>query len=171
MPDQREREISRELHRILGLDDKSRYVVMTGVVKSVEGDNSCTVVLTNDDPEALTPQVTISVNLENTTGMYGVPAVDADCLVLEVDGPKGKLELLRASKYDEIHVIQGAAIFVMKNGKFSIKNDGQDFKTVMDTFFDHVGQITVPTPSGTSGPPVNLTDLTSDKTNFDQLFF
>src|ERR1035437_5118008 len=107
-----EKEIAARLKHIVLGDDANRYPVMTGKVVSVdEGSMDCEVQLTGDNAGngviASTNGVTLNVSLENTGGVYLIPANGADCLVAEVDG-KGKWELLKASAYTKVAGVIGS---------------------------------------------------------------
>ena len=97
MATKEEIEIGEQMRRIVG----HMIPVLSGVVKSVDEANAeCTVELTSGvDGEEL-DGVMLNVITANAAGVYGLPAVNANCLVGVVDG-SGKWELLRAEKYSK----------------------------------------------------------------------
>ena len=121
--DQLDEQISRDIKRIAGTDDKSRYPVMSGVVKSVDDvEMTATVLFTNDDESAPTEGVLLNVKTNNTTGAYGIPAAGSDCIVAEIDGD-GKWQVIWASKYVQWVVIVGSSKVTVKDGLIQF-NDG-----------------------------------------------
>ncbi len=69
-----------------------------------------------------------------------------------------------------VEIKQGDITVTLSRNKINIKNGEQDFKTLMDSFFDHISAMTFTNGAGTTGVPNNLTDFNNDKTNFGDLF-
>ena len=161
------------IKRIAGTDEKTRFPVMSGKVLSVNTeDMTADVLLTVDADGDETYAVPANLNVinGNTDGMYLIPADNADCEVAEIDGP-GKWSMIRASKYVKASIKVGDAVITAKDGKFNIKNGSKDFKTIMDTHFDNLAQMTFTNGAGTTSPANNVTALNTDKSNFDELFY
>lgn len=107
--DKIDKEIGEQIRRIVGVNG-TRFPVMSGVVSAVDtDDNTCTVMLTCGDDDVPSTGIMLNVLLGNMAGIYGVPAVNANCLVAEVDGP-GMWELIKADKYDNVYATAGALI-------------------------------------------------------------
>ncbi len=70
----------------------------------------------------------------------------------------------------ELKIKQGDVVIELSNGKINIKNGSKDFKTLMDSFFDHIAAMTFTNGAGTTGVPNNVSDLNNDKSNFDELW-
>ncbi len=111
MADKDDIKMGNELRRITG----KGIAVLSGVVnKSDESGMTCEVKLTEGDDDVATEGVTLNLTLENTAGVYMIPAGGADCLVAKVDG-SGKWELLKASKYVKV-VIQADTLIQFNDG-------------------------------------------------------
>jgi hypothetical protein len=167
-----DKRIGERLRRITHADDKTRFPVMSGVVKSVDaGEMTAVVVMSMDDADAPTEEVTLNVITQNTNGVSMIPAVGAHCLVAEVDGP-GKWEVLKASSYTKITMKVGAAEVSVDGvtGKFVVKNAGADLGTVLKDYVQHTMQITVATGAGTSSVPLNISDFAADLAKLGLLF-
>ena len=101
--------------------------LLSGVVKNVDVDaGTCDVLLTLDGDDqgggTMTQAVTMNVITGNVAGLYMVPDRDADCVVMEVDGP-GNMLLLTATKYKKIVATVGSSTFTATDGLFQF-NDG-----------------------------------------------
>ncbi|KFF06416.1 hypothetical protein [Flavobacterium reichenbachii] len=64
--------------------------------------------------------------------------------------------------------IKGNLTFEMDE-KFKIDVGGKSLKLKLEELIDEIGKITVPTPVGPSGPPINLPQLTVIKTKLEEL--
>ena len=64
--------------------------------------------------------------------------------------------------------VKGDLIFEMDN-KFKIAVAGKSLKTKLEELIDEIGKITVTTPVGPSGPPINLPQLSTIKGNLTEL--
>lgn len=63
-----------------------------------------------------------------------------------------------------------AQFHLFNNGKISLKNGSVDFNTILTNILTHIQALTVPTPSGTSGAPLNITDFQQDLKDIQQLW-
>jgi hypothetical protein len=108
MPDKDDIIIGKEFRRLSG-NNNTRFPVMSGVVKAVDDDNTCSVALTCGDDSTPSTGVLLNVTLNNTAGIYGVPTVGANCLVAEIDGP-GMWELIKADSYSNVYISAGTLI-------------------------------------------------------------
>lgn len=167
-----------------------RFPVMSGTVVAGSVDMSactCSVLLSVDDADSpATEGVLLNGVSGNINGVLCFPADGSNVWVAEIDGP-GKWGIIKTSDLvkmvvtisnvvvaitdSEAVIQQDNAVFTISSGKFSIKNDSQDFKTIMDTHFDNLAQMTFTNGAGTTAVANNVTALNTDKTNFDQLFY
>ncbi|WP_066836481.1 hypothetical protein [Rufibacter ruber] len=53
---------------------------------------------------------------------------------------------------------------------FNIKNENESLKMILSDFLDAITQLTVPTPTGPSGVPVNAAAFTQIKTRLEKIF-
>ena len=116
--------IGNEHRRICGIGQGLHYPVMSGVVTAVDSDGmTCTVQLTADAVGSPTDGILLNVITDNTNGMNLVPAVNAHCVVAEVDGPGQLKQLLWASEYTKIKGTAGSSQFTVENDLIQF-NDG-----------------------------------------------
>lgn len=102
-----------------------RFPIMSGTIVAGSFDATAMTVsvqLSCDDVSAPTENVAINGILNNTAGVYMVPADGANCLVAEVDGP-GKWAVLMASSYVKVVGTVGGSQFLIKDGLIQF-NDG-----------------------------------------------
>ena len=113
---QTDKQIGEEIREIADkYKGKLRFPVMSGKIISVDDvAMTCVVERSVDDEGVSVDGVNINVVLNNTGGMYMVPADGAYCLVAEVDGPD-KWEMLKAGAYTKI-VVQAADLIQMNDG-------------------------------------------------------
>ncbi len=124
MNDKLDQLIGNEHRRICGIGRGLHYPVMSGVVTAVDSDGmTCTVQLTVDAEGTPTDGVLMNVVLENTNGMYLLPAVNAHCVVAEVDGPGQLKQMLWASSYTKVVVTVGSSQLTVENDLIQL-NDG-----------------------------------------------
>jgi hypothetical protein len=124
---------------------RNSYPVMSGVVKGVDVDAmTCEVLLSTDEDDAATDGVLLNVVLEGKGGFYHVPAVDALCVVAEVNGG-GLLELLKASVYDRVYVKGGGKFIDIKDSVVLLNGDGNgglvqiaELKENLDTLKNYI---------------------------------
>lgn len=118
--DSRLEDIRDDLQRITHAIAKDRFPVMSGVVKGIDSDNmqvsvALTVDVTDAGGDVSGETVTnLNVIIGNAGGVYLIPAVGANCIVAEVDGP-GQWELLKADAYDKV-VVQAGTLVQFNDG-------------------------------------------------------
>lgn len=69
----------------------------------------------------------------------------------------------------DLLIEQGKMSIELKNGKVSIKNDKKNLLDILNNILTHVLALTVPTPSGTSGTPLNYTQFQQDQNDLKNL--
>lgn len=127
MPDKQDIQIGEEIRRIAGRS----MTVLSGVVKAVsEDETECTVALTSGDDSVPVDGVLLNVATANGLGLLLVPAVNADCLVAEVDGAGAGLELIRASAYTKVVATTGGAKLTMRDGETKIEQGAKKITMV-----------------------------------------
>ena len=122
-------------------------------------------------------------------GLLRVPAQGSTVYILHVDGAPPWVDMFSQVQQvlyivgdTQFSMVDGTAIMQQKDmaitlsgGMISIQNvvDGTtyDFKTIMDTHFENLFEMTFTNGAGTTSPPNNLTALQEDQTNFDNLFY
>ena len=121
-----EEQIGNEIYRIarrVGERDGVTWPIMTGKVKGYnEAENTVSVLFTGsanpdnaDVVDSIHGDITNNVTLENMSGVYMVPAIDSDCLVMNLDSG-GMYELIKASSYSQI-VIKASSGIQFNDGK------------------------------------------------------
>lgn len=124
---------------------RNSFPVLSGVVKAVDTDAmSCTVLLSTDEDETPTEEILLNVVLKGKTGFYHVPAVDAYCIVAEIDGGS-TLELLKASAYDRVYMKGGGKFVDVTDDAVLLNGDGKgglvmikELKENLDTLKDYI---------------------------------
>lgn len=126
-------QIADEMRRVTGAKQRRRFAVMSGVVTAADtDDDTCTVQLTADADGVPTDGILLNVVTENTNGMYMLPAVDAHCVVAEVDGPGQLKQLLWASEYTEVKLTVGSSQFSVVDGTVKAQVGGSTKLTMTD---------------------------------------
>ena len=182
--------ISEELKRITHTAVRTKFPIMMG--KVVEGSvdetaYTCTIAFSIDDADAEPmPGVMLNGLQANGNGLILFPRDSAVVWVAEIDG-NGNYGIIKCSDIykatviignnqvyiddNEIKLVQGNASVKIANEKFSILNGTVSMATIMQNILSHVMALTVPTPAGTSGIPINLPDFNSDLTDINNLLF
>jgi hypothetical protein len=147
---------------------------------------TCTVQLTADADGVPTDGVLLNVVTDNTNGMYMLPAVDAHCVVAEVDGPGQLKQVLWASEYTEVQFTVGSSKLTVTDGTVKVKvgaqtkltmtgsghkieAGGQDLGAVLKNVLLHIMAMTVTTGMGPSGTPINFADFENDYTQLAEI--
>jgi hypothetical protein len=184
-----EQQIAQTIKHIADNRQKAGGVIMSGTVvagsTNTDAQTVSVVLSINDETNPSTDIMLNAVTL-NMNGLILYPADNSNVWVTEVDG-SGKYGVIKCSdvvkaivtingvvfEMDErqVQVTQDNAVMTMSGGKFSIKNDSQDFKTLMDTHFSNLAQMTFTNGAGTTGPANNVAALNTDKSSFDTLFY
>lgn len=118
-------------------EHKHRFPVMSGTVVSIsESEMTAVVQLNIDDDGVHTENVSINVALQQSDGMYGIPAADSLCLVAEVDGPR-RWELLKASEYAKVVIKAGTSI-QFNDGSLGGLVELEKLKTNLSKIHDYI---------------------------------
>ena len=170
MADELDKQISQELKRITRTQAKTRYAVMSGKVKGAvdEGELSCKVVLSDDNPDSPTEDITVNTKLQITDGLVLYPADGSFVWVAEIDGP-GKYGLLKCSTLDKAVLTIGTSKLTITAAGYKIERGSTNLGTVLHNIITHITQLTVPTGTGPSGVPVNAAAFNIDSNDLSQI--
>lgn len=106
--------------------------------------------------------------LDNDTGIYLKPSISSYVVVSFHKPTEGFI--LKASEYDKAYIKIGDLEFLLDDdNKIKINNGTNDLLTEIESLIDQIKLITVPTPSGTSGTPINATAFDGILTNIKKL--
>ena len=174
-------EIKELIQKIAGTYGKANVKLFDGNVVSVDLQSFTCVV---DSIDSSLNGITVRFMLEQSDGDMSVPQVDSTVTVAMTDFTDPYI--VSATWLDQkdfivgdteikmvdgnILIEQGEVKITLSSGKISIKNGSKDFKTLMDSFFQHIQAMTFTNGAGVTGTPNNLSDLTNDQSNFDDLW-
>jgi hypothetical protein len=130
------------------------------------------------------PGVLLNAIAGDRNGMILFPKDDSNVIIGSIDGP-GEWALLLASEITGARIITGNVVYVMDEAQVNIQN-GSVFLNISDSAFKlntaseslfallkdcftYISALTVPTPSGPSGVPVNIADFTNLLTRLNNL--
>lgn len=140
---------------------KTRLNLVTGIVKSIEGD-TCTV-----DQFVNVRLNTIIDDLESQFTVY--PKVDSEVIMGRIEG-KDTMFILQASEIDKVTIKIGEQLFEMKDGKFSIKTGNVSLKSILNDGFTQLSNAVITTPSGPGAfSPADITVFNELKAQVNQL--
>lgn len=138
---------------------KSKFVLVLGTVKSIEGD-TCTV----DNYEDVQLNAIID-ELESQLTVY--PKVDSKVIIGRLDD-QDDMFVIRVSEIDKVTIKIGDQLFEMKDGKFTIKSGDVNLKSILNDAFNQLAQSIIMTPSGPgkfSAADVTIFNQLKDKSN------
>lgn len=152
-----------------------------------EGTQTCSVLLSSDDEEHPTEGIMINGVTSMVNGIICQPKDDSIVWVAEVDG-EGKYGIIKTSeleKYtltiadqkvtvdqEQVKIESGESLIIAKGSDgVSIAKGGLTLRDVIDSLFDQIISISVPTGTGPSGTPINAAAINVIKDQFDNLTF
>lgn len=141
-------------------------LVFPAKVKSVK-DTTCTVLLGDFE---LT-DVRLRAVIDNSTDKILItPKIGSHVLVCDLSGGRYRdLAVLAYSEPSSVEItIEGISINVV-DGKISINNSSQSLYNLLTDLIDAITALTVTTPHGTSGTPINSLQFNTIKTKLGQL--
>lgn len=170
-------------------NNKNSSILMGKVVAGSynEGTQTCSVLLSIDDKDHPTEGIMINGVTSMVNGIICQPKDDSIVWVAEVDGD-GKYGIIKTSeleKYtmtigDSVVTVEGTKVELM-SGESKVLVQGSDgiqimkggltLRDVIDSLFDQIISITVPTGTGPSGTPLNAAAINVIKDQFDSLTF
>jgi len=109
----------------------------------------------------------LQASIELTTGIYIKPAINSYILLSFINNQTGVI--IQYSEIDSIETITSDGAKLSLTDKVNISNTSDDLKTILNNLISAIKLITVPTPSGTSGVPLNVADFTSINTSINNL--
>ena len=161
---------------ISALVDKP-YEIISGtvVVGSVDTDQLTISVQPSDDSKPI-EGVMLNVITENNNGVVLFPKEESNVIIASIDGP-GEWCLIRTSDitkartridhvtYEidstQINIKNGAVEFNISDSVFKMNTPGESLFQLLKDCFTYLTELTVPTPSGTSSVPVNVSDFSN----------
>jgi hypothetical protein len=159
-------ELSRALkeHVKEALSSEKIYSTICKVISVDESKRTCQLEPINGDAER---KGRLQASLELTEGVYIKPVVNSYVQLTYINNITGII-----TSYSEIESIEtktnGGGYFSI-NTKLSLSNDDTDLKTILEDLISAIKNITVPTPAGTSGTPLNVAEFISVEQEIDKL--
>ena len=115
------------------------FNLLTGTVKSIDGD-TCTV----DEYEDVRLNAVVD-SLESQFTVY--PKIGSKVIIGRLKD-SNEMFVIAVSEIDKVTIKISDLLFEMKEGKFSIKNDTADLKTILNNAFQKLKTAIITTPSG-----------------------
>ena len=108
-------------------------------------------------------------------GLLLVPAKEST-IIVGVNKLMGNFVAM-FSELDGIYMVANNTVSVyaaqlnmlLDQNKMTLKNDDASLGQVLQDILTHIQSLTVPTPAGTSGVPVNISDFQNDSTNLSKI--
>ena len=161
---------------IAALTDTPFEIISGTVVPgSIDSDQLTISVQSSDDGKPI-EGVMLNALTENNNGMILFPADGSNVIISSIDGP-GEWCIIRASEItkavitignvvyemdgDHVNIQNGHVVFNISDSVFKMNTPSESLFQLLKDCFTYLTQLTVPTPSGTSGIPVNLADFTN----------
>ncbi|AXG70430.1 hypothetical protein KORDIASMS9_02670 [Kordia sp. SMS9] len=149
------------LRQLIGkeIQENEKVVITTGTVKVVR-ENDCDVDR-EFKPELLGVRFhSIKDDLENFVKI--TPKVESVVLCAIIENDISEAVIISYSEIEKIHISTDGAEFEMFQGKFKIKNENADLKSILETSHNVFKNVKILTPSGIG------TVSPSDKTLIEQ---
>lgn len=118
---------------------KGKFTLIVGTVKALEGD-TCTV----DDYEDVRLNAIIE-DLESQFTIY--PKVGSKVIIGRLNNDDDMF-VIRVSEIDKVTIKIGNQLFEMQDGKFTIKTETVNLKSILNDGFDQLIKAVITTPSG-----------------------
>ena len=144
--------------------NKKIYGQICKVIFVDENQRLCDVTPINGDSDR---EVRIQASLNLTEGVYIKPKVGSYVLIDYINIETGVITSYSEIEDVVIKTVNSGEIRIFD--KILIKNNNEDLKSIMNDILTAIQQITVPTPSGTSGVPVNAAEFSSINTRINNL--
>lgn len=144
--------------------EEKRYSSICKVISINETRRTCILEPINGDAQR-TGRVQASISL--TEGIYVKPVINSFVLLVFINNLTGIISSY--SEIDEIITVTNNGAKISLTDKVNISNSTEDLKTILNNLISAIKLITVPTPSGTSGTPINVSDFTNINTSINNL--
>lgn len=168
-------------HEVSFSDKATIYTATVDSVDEAARTCSCTLISGITDISLDTVQLMAGVN----DGLLLIPTVDSTVRIAHLQNVDPFVILF--SQLDKVLMIvgdteiqlvngtttimQGEMQVVLSGGKINISNGSNSLFDVLKSFMSNVMKITVPTPSGTSGMPLNDGDMSTDLSNLSNIMY
>ena len=162
-----------------------QYEIISGTVISGSVDaDALTMSVQPSDGGMPIDGVMLSTIINTDRGLVLFPSDDSNVVIGCIDGP-GEWTLIKANKVDRVYIklnsltyemdtehisIQnGDTVLKLSDSLFMMKTGSENMFTFLKDLLTYIKALTVPTPSGTSGIPINSSDFDSLITRLDNL--
>lgn len=134
---------------------RKKFTLIIGTVKSLQ-DNTCVVDYYED--------VQLNAIIDDVNSQYTIyPKVGSKVIIGRLED-SDSVFLVKCSEVEKVTIKIGDLLFEMKDGKFSIKNENANLKSILNDAFNQLDNALIVTQSGGSGA-----FSPTDKAVFNQL--
>ncbi len=166
-----EQQIAHKIQEIAASSAGGKITVFSGSVVAGSVNTSeltCSVLLSIDNLMAPTECILLNPVTDNASGMVLYPADNSNVIVAQIDGPC-KYAIIRYSEITKAVITVDNTVFTMTNAGYKIERGSVSLTSIMQNILNHIMALTVTTPSGPSGVPINLSSFTSDLSDLNNL--
>ena len=163
---------SQEFHLALDRFVKNRVnmVVIPATVSTVDFTAQTIDVVDVDDVTIHDVRLKAAVDSQER-GVVVFPAEGSQVLIAAIGNDESEYTVIHFGQIHSVKVwINTLTVEANANGMKITRGD-ENFKTLLSDLLDGIIALTVTTPSGNSGPPINLSTFTAIKTRLNNLFF
>ncbi|NJM16141.1 MAG: hypothetical protein HC896_12865 [Bacteroidales bacterium] len=100
---------------------------------------------------------------DSIKGFVTIPAVGSTIMAARVDEHGDIYVLLQATEVDKLHVNMHGFTFTIDNAGIKLGGDNSNLKQTLSDLIDAINQLTVTTPAGPSGMPINTASFKAIK--------
>lgn len=160
--------MSEVINELFALYGNKKITASTGVVTEIKGD-TCTV-----EREGLPPL--LDVRLQAVSGDFKskflvTPKIGSTVVCLSVDNQQAESCIVQCTEIEKIEIQTEGATLNIANGKFDIKNENSDLKSLLKELLMELKTAVIQTPSGVGKfSPMNKQKFEVLKEKTDKLF-
>lgn len=160
--------MSEVINELFALYGNKKITASTGVVTEIKGD-TCTV-----EREGLPPL--LDVRLQAVSGDFKskflvTPKIGSAVVCLSVDNQQAESCVVQCTEIEKIEIQTEGATLNIANGKFDIKNENSDLKSLLNELLIELKNAIIQTPSGVGKfSPMNKQKFEALKEKTDKLF-
>ena len=169
---------------IRALVNKPHEVISGTVVSGSINTGELTISVSPSDTSKPIEGVRLNTIFNDNNGMILFPKEESNVIIASVDG-SGEWVLIKASELtktiitienvvclidgNHVNIKNGSVVFNISDSVFQVNTPSESLFQLLKDCFTYLTQLTVPTPSGVSGIPVNVIDFSNLLTRLNNL--